>query len=68
MISRLEHCDQMFTVRDVVQESRRGRERPFSASHVNQMLTALAAQGLVYKNRRGRYSFAVPLLGRFIRR
>lgn len=68
VIARLEHCDEEFAVQEVVEESRRGQERPFSASHVNQMLTALAAQGLVYKNRRGRYSFAVPLLGRFIRR
>ena len=68
VIARLEHCDREFTVQDVVQESRRGMEKPFGSSHVNQMLAALAAQGLVYKNRHGRYSFAVPLLGRFIRR
>ena len=68
VISRLEHCDQMFTVRDVVQESRRGVEKSFGSSHVNQMLATLTTQGLVYKNRHGRYSFAVPLLGRFIRR
>jgi hypothetical protein len=30
---------------------------------VNQMLAALGASGLVYKNRHGRYSFAVPLFG-----
>lgn len=68
VISRLEHCDQMFTVRDVVQESRRGVEKSFGSSHVNQMLATLTTQGLVYKNSHGRYSFAVPLLGRFIRR
>ena len=68
MIARLDHCDEEFTVQEVVEESGRGRERPFGSSHVNQMLAALAAQGLVYKNRRARYSFAVPLLGRFIRR
>ena len=37
-------------------------------SHVSQMLAALSEAGLVYKNRHGKYSFAVPLLGRFIRR
>ena len=68
VIARLDHCDEEFTVQEVVEESGRGRERPFGSSHVNQMLAALAAQGLVYKNRRARYSFAVPLLGRFIRR
>ena len=32
------------------------------------MLAKLAESGLVYKNRHGRYSFAVPLLGGFIKR
>jgi len=32
------------------------------------MLGALSTQGLVFKNRHGRYSFAVPLLGKFITR
>ena len=67
-ISQLENCDEEFTVQDVVEVSVRVLDKPFSSSHVNQMLVALAAQGLVYKNRHGRYSFAVPLLGRFIRR
>ena len=68
VISRLENCDDEFTVQEVVEESRRAPDKPFSSSHTNQMLAALAAQGLVFKNRHGRYSFAVPLLGRFIRR
>ena len=68
VISRLPGRDGEFTVQEVVEESRRSSAKPFSSSHVNQMLVALAAQGLVFKNRHGRYSFAVPLLGRFIRR
>jgi hypothetical protein len=32
------------------------------------MLASLAERGMIYKNRFGRYSFAVPLLGRFILR
>ena len=32
------------------------------------MLTKLADAGFVYKTQHGRYSFAVPLLGKFIRR
>ena len=67
-ISQLENCDEEFTVQEVVEASKRVLDKPFSSSHVNQMLAALASQGLVYKNRHGRYSFAVPLLGRFIRR
>ena len=68
VISRLESCDDEFTVQEVVEESRRSLDKPFSSSHVNQMLVTLSAQGLVYKNRHGKYSFAVPLLGRFISR
>ena len=68
VISRLGSSDGEFTVQEVVQESRRVVGKPFSSSQVNQMLVALASQGLVYKNRHGKYSFAVPLLGRFIRR
>jgi len=32
------------------------------------MLSSLSDAGLIYKNRHGKYSFAVPLLGGFIRR
>jgi hypothetical protein len=32
----------------------------------NQMLASLSEHGMTYKNRKGKYSFAVPLLGRFI--
>ena len=68
VISRLESCDDEFTVQEVVEESKRSLDKAFSSSHVNQMLVALASQGLVFKNRHGKYSFAVPLLGRFISR
>lgn len=68
VISRLENCDDEFTVQEVVEESRRCLDKGFSSSHASQMLVALASQGLVFKNRHGKYSFAVPLLGRFISR
>lgn len=42
--------------------------KPFSPSHANQILASLAERGMIYKNRLGRYTFAVPLLGRFILR
>ena len=66
--AQLDNCDEEFTVQEVVEASKRVLDKPFSSSHVNQMLVALASQGLVYKNRHGRYSFAVPLLGRFVKR
>lgn len=67
VVAALPHCDEEFTVQEIVEQSRR-LPKPFSASHVNQILGKLAETGLVYKNRHGRYSFAVPLLGDFIRR
>ena len=68
VVADLEHGDEEFSVRQVVERSRRLLDRPFSSSHVNQMLAALASQGLVFKNRHGRYSFAVPMLGGYVRR
>jgi hypothetical protein len=68
VIATLENCDGEFTVQEIVQQSKRMLEKSFSASRANQMLTALAGAGLIYKNRHGKYSFAVPLLGQFIRR
>jgi hypothetical protein len=68
VIARLDHSDEEFTVQEVTELSKELLEKPFSPSHVNQMLAALSAAGLVFKNRHGKYSFAVPLLGRFILR
>lgn len=67
-IAHLENCDEEFTVQDVVEKSKELLKNPFSSSHVNQMLAALSKNGLVYKNRHGKYSFAVPLFGQFILR
>jgi hypothetical protein len=68
VVAHLDHSDREFTVQEVVEESKRRLQKPFSPSHANQMLAALGNAGLVYKNRFGKYSFAVPLLGRFILR
>jgi hypothetical protein len=67
-IAELDNCEDEFTVQEIVDASRHALEKAFSNSHANQMLAALIDQGLVFKNRHGRYSFAVPLLGRFIKR
>jgi hypothetical protein len=67
VVAALPHCDEEFTVQEIVEQSKK-LTKPFSASHVNQILGKLTENGLVYKNRHGRYSFAVPLLGDFIRR
>lgn len=67
LISALANCDEEFTVQEIVDASK-STDKPFSSSHVNQMLVKLAENGLVFKNRFGKYSFAVPLLGQFVRR
>lgn len=66
LIASLEGGDEEFTVQEIVEASRSSPGKPFSSSHVNQMLVALTAAGLVYKNRHGKYSFAVPLFGQFV--
>lgn len=66
-IATLGKPDEEFTVQEVVQASKQ-LDKPFTSSHVNQMLVGLCGAGLVYKNRFGKYSFAVPLFDRFILR
>ncbi|MFQ5717452.1 MAG: AAA family ATPase [Nitrospinales bacterium] len=68
VIAELPNSELEFTVQEVVKLSSEVSEKPFSSSHVNQMLGNLAAGGLIYKNRYGKYSFAVPLFSRFIQR
>ena len=68
VIARLPNADAEFTVQEVVALSKDVLEKSFGSSHVNQMLASLSDAGLVYKNRHGRYSFAVPLLAGFILR
>lgn len=66
VIANLDNCDEEFTVQEITAQSKTMLKKPFGASHVSQMLSSLSDTGLVYKNRHGKYSFAVPLLGRFI--
>jgi hypothetical protein len=63
----LPNCDGEFTVQELVAASKTST-KPFTSSHVNQMLSSLSDAGLVYKNRYGKYSFAIPLFAPFIRR
>ena len=66
VIASLQSREDEFTVLEIVEKSRELLDRPFSSSHTHQILTALSNQGLVFKNRHGKYSFAVPLLGAYI--
>jgi hypothetical protein len=67
-IANLDHPDEEFTIQELVERGRQLLSKTFSPSHANQMLASLAERGMIYKNRLGKYSFAVPLLGRFILR
>jgi hypothetical protein len=40
----------------------------FGRSQINQMLVTLITAGLIYKDRHGKYLFAVPLMADFIKR
>ncbi len=68
VIAHLQNSDEEFSVQEIVALSKKLLEKPFGPSHTNQMLVTLTNNGLVFKNRHGRYAFAVPLLGRFILR
>lgn len=68
VIARLPSAEDEFTVQEIVEASRAAGGKPFSASRANQMLAALGEAGLVYKNRHGKYSFAVPMFGPFVLR
>jgi hypothetical protein len=68
LISRLDNCDDEFSGQDIVGMSKNQFGKNISPSQVNQILSALINAGMVYKNRHGKYSFAVPLLSHFIRR
>jgi hypothetical protein len=68
VVAHLDDPDGEFTVQEIVERSKARLSKGFSPSHANQMLATLGANGLVYKNRHGKYLLAVPLLGQFIRR
>ncbi|HMI81302.1 MAG TPA: ATP-binding protein [Solirubrobacterales bacterium] len=68
VVAQLERADEEFTIQELTEEAKRLLTKAFSPSHANQILASLAERGMIYKNRLGRYSFAVPLLGRFILR
>ena len=68
VIATLSNSDEEFSVQDIVGASREILKKGFNPSHATQILQALADKGLIYRNRRGGYCFAVPLLSQFIKR
>ena len=69
-IAQLNLEDGEFTIPDIVDASAKTKRqvKPFVRGDVSQILPRLIERGLIYKNRYGKYSFAVPLLSRFINR
>jgi hypothetical protein len=68
VIATLENGEEEFSVPEIVKASKALLRSGFTPSHAVQILRALAERGLIYRNRRGAYCFAVPLLARFIGR
>lgn len=68
VISTLPTSEEEFSVPEISKASREILKSGFTPSHAVQILNTLAERGLIYKNRRGAYCFAVPLLSRFIER
>lgn len=62
------HAASEFTLQEVSQASKGLLTKSFGPSQISQMFVKLADLGLIYKNRHGKYAFAVPLLDQFIQR
>lgn len=67
VVAQMPNNDGEFTVQEIVAASQ-PLEKPFASSRVSAILATLMNAGLVYKNRHGRYRFAVPMFGQFILR
>lgn len=68
VIASVENDGGEFSVQELELAASARLERPFSTSGITQMLTKLSELGLVFKNRHGKYSLAVPLMAEFIKR
>ena len=68
VIAQLDTASSEFTVQEIAAMSKKVPPKPFGSSQVSQLLASLGRAGLVYKNRWGKYSLAVPLLDKFILR
>ncbi len=67
-IAHLDNADEEFTISEIADKSKDLDVKSFSSGDVSQILPRLIEKGLVYKNRFGKYCFAVPLFSGFIKR
>jgi hypothetical protein len=68
VIAVLPQAQDEFRVQDIVDMSKSLLEKPFSSASAGMMLKTLTDNEFIFRNRRGKYALAVPLLDRFIRR
>ena len=68
VMASVDNSDGSFTAPEISKGSKDKLEKGFSPSHSIQLMGALIEKGLVYRNNRNQYSFAVPLMAEFIRR
>jgi hypothetical protein len=68
IIAQLPSCEEEFSAQEITRISKDYLDKPYSTSSANQYLARLTEAGLIYKNRRAKYQFAVPLMSRFINR
>ena len=64
-------ADDEFAIPEIVNASQGLGEdqiKRFTPGDVSQMIPRMIERGFIYNNRRGKYSFAVPLFGAFIKR
>jgi AAA+ ATPase superfamily predicted ATPase len=67
-IAKLPSSNDEFTIQDIAAKSAEQLGNPFKPSQINQLLNKLIEYGLIFKNRHGKYSFAVPMLADYINR
>lgn len=68
IVAQLRNCEDEFSAQEIARVSKDHLDKAYSNSSVNQYLVRLTDAGLIYKNRRAKYQFAVPLMSRFINR
>ena len=61
VIAKLPTANEEFTIKDMILKSAVISKRPFKAAHINNMIIKLIDFGLIFKSRRSKYLFAVPL-------
>lgn len=67
VIASIPNVEEEFTIQEIVEASKE-ITKPFSSSNVTQMLRVLGDKGLIYRNRHGKYSFAIPMFSQYILR